>query len=170
MTDESDYFRAYARDVGVNPLVGGADNVQDALVALGGAAVLAANRDIASSDTPTTITLDGSTAHVTCTTAQPPAWMDASSNIIAPGLYQLVADVTAGVAATVPGLFLQFAYAYVATLVPVDGLASADAAPGCGLFTLADDDVPYAIDLSVATPTDATATVTCSLTVIRLAS
>jgi hypothetical protein len=31
MTDTSNYFRGYARDVGLNPIVNGADNVQDAL-------------------------------------------------------------------------------------------------------------------------------------------
>lgn len=36
MPDVSDYFRGYARDIGVNPPVNGADNVQDALAAGGG--------------------------------------------------------------------------------------------------------------------------------------
>lgn len=31
MSDESDYFRGYARDVGLNPAIGAATNVQDAL-------------------------------------------------------------------------------------------------------------------------------------------
>lgn len=33
MPDASDFFRGYARDVGLNPTIGGADNVQDALAA-----------------------------------------------------------------------------------------------------------------------------------------
>lgn len=35
MPDESDYFRLYARDVGLNPAISGATNVQDALSAGG---------------------------------------------------------------------------------------------------------------------------------------
>lgn len=38
MADESDYYRGYARDIGLSPAVNGAANVQDALAVSSGAA------------------------------------------------------------------------------------------------------------------------------------
>lgn len=43
MPDNSDYFRGYARDIGLNPEVAGFDNVQDALAGGGSSGVLLAN-------------------------------------------------------------------------------------------------------------------------------
>jgi hypothetical protein len=170
MTAQSSYFRGYAGDIGVAPLINGTDNVQDALAAVAAGPVLQPNNTSVAADTPTAITFDGNNATFGCLVAAPPAWMDNASNIIAAGLYQLAVAIVAGVAPTTPGQYCAIEFAQAIAQVSVDGLATDNAIPTGEMFTVGTADLPLAVGVKVATPIDVTGTGSGQVLVTRLAS
>jgi len=163
----TDAIRVFAADVGLNPSVNGATNVQDALDAAG-QVTLAALADVAQADTPTTLPSDGATHDFGCVTATPPSWMDASGNITAPGLYCISCYMVIGDAPTTPGDFVSMSGAAGAATIPLDGINLADHIQPGLVISVTAADLPVSTTVNVTMPTDATATITATPTVNRL--
>ena len=165
----NDTIRMFAGDVGLNPTVNGADNVQDALAALTPIA-FGPNTTVVSADAPVTVPFDNAQHDVSCITATPPAWMDNAGNITAPGLYLLTIGLAAGVAATVPGLYGTTVRAIGDQIISADALAAANADTLSLPIALAVADLPYSTRSSVTMPTDITGTLTAGAFVRQLVS
>lgn len=171
MPDESDYFRGYARDVGLNPPIGGADNVQDALAAAAGGVTLGNNTtDVVSQDVATPLTADGALHNIDLIPNPIPTWMDGSGNIIEPGLYYSFVQILATAGATTPGLYIEVQGLFETyNWIPLDAIGSSDRAAVNDLAALAVADVPFLARARVTMPTDVTAAVTAQVSVARLA-
>lgn len=171
MPDESDYARAYARDVRVDPPVSGATNVQDALGNAGAAITVGARAaSLATADAVTSIVMNGATTPIAVLLAAPPAWMDSAGNIIKPGIYEGGCEVVAVGAATVP--------ATLNTYVAVNNQAADFVAPigprsriefNGDTFPLAASDLPFACSITIYAGTDVTGTFTVQPNVTQLA-
>lgn len=135
-----------------------------------GSLIIALFSTAATADDPTTVTCDGTPVTVDCDIAAPPDWMDAASNIIAAGLYQVQTRVTAGDAATVPGLLALVASAGAAEQINIDVLALGDAQVESAVIPLSSGDVPFPVAVTVTPPTDITATFDAIITVTQIAT
>ena len=164
----TDAIRVFAADVGLNPSVNGATNVQDALDASGGLA-LAANDDTAEADATTTIPFAGGEVAVQCIKATPPAWMNNAGAIIEPGLYQAVLAMQPGAAPTTPGLYVLVVFGFSSTAVPADAMAIGNINTAGEVFSLTDADLPLTLTCDVVPQTDVSATTIVQLAITRLA-
>lgn len=135
-----------------------------------GTLVIAPSGTGVAADTATTVTCDGNPVTVPCDVAAPPTWLDSSSNIIAAGLYQVIATVTPGAAATVPGRFAVITVDNSAAQVGIDQLVIAADAPPSNVLNVSAADLPFVIDAVVTPPTDATATFDVLLLITQLAT
>lgn len=171
MVDGADYFRGYARDIGVSPPVGGFTNVQDAL-GVGGAGVTLGNfsTDLVQADAPTHLTSDGAMHNVDCLIAAPPAWMDNAGNVTAAGLYYVTLNITVTAPPTTPGLFVGMWGPFnVKAWAACDGTPNGQSAIVLDVQALAVADVPFPVTSTVVMPTDATFHVDARVSVDRLA-
>lgn len=152
-------------------LVAPAQTIALGSAGLANAMVLQPESEQIAADAATTVACDGASHPVACLVAAPPAWMDNAGNIIEPGLYGHVLGVSAGAAATAPGLFATAAGAFAAvSQFAIDPITSVGAILLLDVASLAAADLPWSVTVNVHGQNDATATLACQPIVYRYAS
>lgn len=170
MTDSTNAIRLYGRDVGLDPAVNGADNVQDALDAATSVTLGNDGSDVVQADTATPLTGDGGAHTIPCIIAAPPTWMDNAGNITEPGLYAISTTVVATAGPTTPGQYIKVEAQFGSKdWVPCDALGAAGVAQTQDVQALGAINVPSDASSFVTMPTDATEAVDVQITVARLA-
>lgn len=157
--------RLQASETALNPAIGDAINVQQALEATGQFQSSGAN---ASSDDPIAIDYNGGSVNVDCQMDAPPPWLNTTSEIIAPGLYQVGIAFEADTGPTTPGGVLTIIGTGDLSPVSCDVIDAAGSFRSRSVISVSSADLPWSVTWTVSAPTDATGDCTATGEIVQL--